>query len=133
MAWMLFAIVMVCTLDPDQVVEPLGLLPGRVPVSGAAVATVAPKTRQRTAEARRKSFLIAVANHSVAIALTAAFVLPAVLRGDDVADDAAAGAHPRSDPASLPVAQLHRHLPRGADLPVRLEHRSSTRASRRSA
>jgi len=45
-------------------------------VSGAALATVAPQARRRTAEARRKSFLTAVANHSLAIALTAAFVLP---------------------------------------------------------
>jgi multiple sugar transport system permease protein len=45
-------------------------------VSGAAVATDLPRPRQRTAEARRKSFLISVANHSVAIAITAVFVLP---------------------------------------------------------
>jgi multiple sugar transport system permease protein len=45
-------------------------------VSGATVAAAAPRTRRRTAEARRKAFLITVANHSVAIALTAAFVLP---------------------------------------------------------
>jgi multiple sugar transport system permease protein len=45
-------------------------------VSGATVAAVAPRTRQRTAEARRRAFLTTVANHAVAIALTAAFVLP---------------------------------------------------------
>jgi multiple sugar transport system permease protein len=45
-------------------------------MSGAAVATAAPRTRRRTVEARRKAFLITVANHSVAIALTACFVLP---------------------------------------------------------
>jgi multiple sugar transport system permease protein len=45
-------------------------------VSGAAVATDLPRPRQRTVEARRKSFLISVANHSVAIAITAVFVLP---------------------------------------------------------
>ena len=38
-------------------------------MSEAAVVTVAPRARQRTAEARRKSFLTAVANHAVAIAL----------------------------------------------------------------
>src|SRR5881409_1359862 len=55
----------------------MGLLPGRLPVSGATVATtVVPRARRRSAEARRKAFLITVANHSVAIALTAAFVLP---------------------------------------------------------
>ena len=45
-------------------------------MSGATVAAVAPRTRQRTAEARRRAFLTTVANHAVAIALTAAFVLP---------------------------------------------------------
>ena len=45
-------------------------------MSGATVAAAVPRTRRRTAEARRKAFLITVANHSVAIALTAAFVLP---------------------------------------------------------
>ncbi|MDP9302256.1 MAG: carbohydrate ABC transporter permease [Actinomycetota bacterium] len=45
-------------------------------MSGAAIATVAPRTRRRTAEARRRAFLTTVANHAVAIALTAAFVLP---------------------------------------------------------
>jgi multiple sugar transport system permease protein len=45
-------------------------------VSEATVAAAVPRTRRRTAEARRKAFLITVANHSVAIALTAAFVLP---------------------------------------------------------
>src|SRR5262249_61699543 len=40
----------------------------------------------------------------------------------DVAYDAAAGAHARPDPAPVPVAELHRHLQRGTDLPVRLEH-----------
>jgi len=45
-------------------------------VSGATVAAAVPRTRRRTAEARRKALLITVANHSVAIALTAAFVLP---------------------------------------------------------
>jgi multiple sugar transport system permease protein len=45
-------------------------------VSGAAVAAVAPRTRRRTAEARRRAFLTTVANHAVAIALTAVFVLP---------------------------------------------------------
>jgi multiple sugar transport system permease protein len=45
-------------------------------VSGAVVATAPPRTRRRTAEARRKAFLITVANHSVAIALAAAFLLP---------------------------------------------------------
>jgi len=45
-------------------------------VSGATVAAVAPRTRRRTAEARRKAFLTTVANHAVAIALAAAFVLP---------------------------------------------------------
>jgi len=45
-------------------------------VSGAAIATVALRTRQRTAEARRKAFLTTVANHAVAIALAAAFILP---------------------------------------------------------
>jgi multiple sugar transport system permease protein len=45
-------------------------------VSEATVAAVVPRTRRRTAEARRKAFLITVANHAVAIALTAAFVLP---------------------------------------------------------
>jgi multiple sugar transport system permease protein len=45
-------------------------------VSGAAVAAVAPRTRLRTAEARRRAFLTTVANHAVAIALTAVFVLP---------------------------------------------------------
>ena len=45
-------------------------------MSEATVAAAVPRTRRRTAEARRKAFLITVANHSVAIALTAAFVLP---------------------------------------------------------
>jgi multiple sugar transport system permease protein len=45
-------------------------------VSGAAVAAVTPRTRLRTAEARRRAFLTTVANHAVAIALTAVFVLP---------------------------------------------------------
>ena len=45
-------------------------------MSGAAVAAVAPRTRLRTAEARRRAFLTTVANHAVAIALTAVFVLP---------------------------------------------------------
>ena len=45
-------------------------------MSGATVAAAVPRTRRRTAEARRKALLITVANHSVAIALTAAFVLP---------------------------------------------------------
>ncbi len=45
-------------------------------MSGAAVATVVPRTRRRTAEARRRALLTTVANHAVAIALTAAFVLP---------------------------------------------------------
>ncbi len=45
-------------------------------MSGAAIATVAPRTRRRTVEARRRAFLTTVANHAVAIALTAAFVLP---------------------------------------------------------
>ena len=45
-------------------------------MSGATVAAAVPRTRRRTAQARRKAFLITVANHSVAIALTAAFVLP---------------------------------------------------------
>lgn len=45
-------------------------------MSEAIVAAAAPRTRRRTAEARRKAFLITVANHSVAIALAAAFVLP---------------------------------------------------------
>ena len=45
-------------------------------MSGATVAAVAPRTRRRTAEARRKAFLTTVANHAVAIALAAAFVLP---------------------------------------------------------
>ena len=45
-------------------------------MSGAAIATVALRTRQRTAEARRKAFLTTVANHAVAIALAAAFILP---------------------------------------------------------
>jgi multiple sugar transport system permease protein len=45
-------------------------------VSGAAVAVVAPRTRRRTAAARRRAFLTTVANHAVAIALMAAFVLP---------------------------------------------------------
>jgi multiple sugar transport system permease protein len=45
-------------------------------VSEATVVAAVPRTRRRTAEARRKAFLITVANHSVAIALTAAFVLP---------------------------------------------------------
>jgi multiple sugar transport system permease protein len=45
-------------------------------VSEATFAAAVPRTRRRTAEARRKAFLITVANHSVAIALTAAFVLP---------------------------------------------------------
>ncbi len=45
-------------------------------MSEASVTAVVPRARRRTAEARRKAFLIAVANHAVAIALTAAFVLP---------------------------------------------------------
>ena len=45
-------------------------------MSGATVAAAVPRPRRRTAEARRKAVLITVANHSVAIALTAAFVLP---------------------------------------------------------
>ena len=45
-------------------------------MSEATVAAAVPRMRRRTAEARRKAFLITVANHSVAIALTAAFVLP---------------------------------------------------------
>ena len=45
-------------------------------MSGAAVAAVAPRTRQRTAEARRRAFLSTVANHAVAIALAAVFILP---------------------------------------------------------
>ncbi len=45
-------------------------------MSEATVTAVVPRARRRTAEARRKAFLIAVANHAVAIALTAAFVLP---------------------------------------------------------
>ena len=45
-------------------------------MSEATFAAAVPRTRRRTAEARRKAFLITVANHSVAIALTAAFVLP---------------------------------------------------------
>ena len=45
-------------------------------MSEATVAAVAPRTRQRSAEARRKAFLSTVATHSVAIALTACFLLP---------------------------------------------------------
>ena len=45
-------------------------------MSGATVAAVVPRTRRRTAEARRKAFLTTVANHAVAIALMAVFVLP---------------------------------------------------------
>jgi len=47
-------------------------------MSGAAVAAPAVRTRQRSSEARRKDFLASVATHSVAIALTLAFLLPLV-------------------------------------------------------
>src|SRR5439155_12439545 len=47
----------------------------------------------------------------------------ALLRRDDFAHDATTGTEPaRSDPPSVPVAELHRHLPRGADPPLRMEH-----------
>jgi multiple sugar transport system permease protein len=45
-------------------------------MSEATATAVVPHPRRRTAEARRKAFLITVANHAVAIAITAAFVLP---------------------------------------------------------
>jgi multiple sugar transport system permease protein len=45
-------------------------------MSEATATAVVPRPRRRTAEARRKAFLISVANHTVAIAITAAFVLP---------------------------------------------------------
>jgi len=45
-------------------------------VSEVTVSAALPRVRRRTAQARRKSFLLTVANHTVAIALTAVFVLP---------------------------------------------------------
>ena len=48
-------------------------------MSGAATATTAAiQPRQRSGEARRRSFLFSVANHSVAIVLAAVFLLPFV-------------------------------------------------------
>ena len=45
-------------------------------MSEVTVSAALPRVRRRTAQARRKSFLLTVANHTVAIALTAVFVLP---------------------------------------------------------
>ena len=45
-------------------------------MSEATVAAIVLRGRRRTAEARRKAFLSTVANHAVAIAFTAAFLLP---------------------------------------------------------
>ena len=115
MAWMLFAIVMACiTLVLDQVIQPVGLLSRWLPVSGAAVATVAHGARRRTTEARRKSFLTAVANHSLArsacrrLRPAAFFVLTTSLMTQQQA------LTHDLDTAPLPVAELHRYLQRGA-------------------
>ena len=98
-------------------------------MSGATVAVPVMRTRQRSAEARRKDFLASVATHSVAIALAAAVPAAARVRRPDVADDPAPVADARPDPAPDPVEQLPRHLPRAADARSTEEHGRLLRAS----
>ena len=98
---------------------------------GAARDARARAVRRRAV--RRRRFLLAVANHSLLIALAIAFLAPFVFIALTalMTTNQALSAAPVA--ASVPLPQLHRRLHDGAALALDAEHDDLLRASRRSA
>ena len=89
--------------------------------------------RDAAARVRRQALLVAVAEHSILIALAIMFLRAVRVHRPDGADDRRPGAVAEAVAEPVPVEQLHRRVPPGAALALRAATRCSMRAWHASA